>query len=246
MRIGLAVKRLLRKTGFDVIRFEPKRYPTLRRRMLLDNYAVNVVLDVGANTGQYATQLRRSGYVGRIVSFEPMRFAFDRLHQATQQDAQWQAFNFALGEATGETEINIAGNSISSSIRPMLRSHVDSSPQSTYVGKEKIQLKTLDEVLPRVCDETDRIWLKIDTQGFEKDVLLGGMNSLLRIDTIQLEMSLVPLYEGQALFGELYTYLFDLGYRMVGIEPGFEDQASGQLLQVDGIFHRFFKSPTDS
>lgn len=80
--------------------------------------------------------------------------------------------------------------------------------------------------------------MKIDTQGFEKDVLAGGTQSLLQIDAIQIEMSLVPLYDGQALFDELYEYLFDRDYRMVSIEPGFEDSESGQLLQIDGIFKR--------
>ena len=112
-----------------------------------------------------------------------MKAAFERLRRASDEDGRWQAFNYALGEAAGETDIHIAGNSISSSIRPMLQSHLDSSPASKYIGQERIQIKTLDEVLPPLCPATDRIWLKIDTQGFEKNVLLAlgtRCNELIR------------------------------------------------------------------
>lgn len=234
----MAVKRLLRKTGFDIVKFSPERYPALRRNMLLNHLGITTVLDVGANCGQFATQLRRNGYQRRIVSFEPMSAAYARLREACRQDTNWQAFNFALGQNESEAELNISANSISSSIRPMLPSHIESSPNSDYIGKERIQIQTLDAVLPSVCQSSERIWMKIDTQGFEKDVLAGGTQSLLQIDAIQIEMSLVPLYDGQALFDELYEYLFDRDYRMVSIEPGFEDSESGQLLQIDGIFKR--------
>ena len=80
--------------------------------------------------------------------------------------------------------------------------------------------------------------MKIDTQGYESKVLKGAENSLPRISTVQMEMSLVPLYDGERLFHEMCALMSDKGYTLVAIENGFSDPASGQLLQVDGIFHR--------
>jgi hypothetical protein len=81
--------------------------------------------------------------------------------------------------------------------------------------------------------------MKIDTQGYESRVLQGAQGSLARIDTVQMELSLVPLYEGELLFQEMWELLRAKGYTLVAIESGFSAPASGQLLQVDGIFHRF-------
>jgi hypothetical protein len=81
--------------------------------------------------------------------------------------------------------------------------------------------------------------MKIDTQGFESKVLKGAENSLMQIDTVQMEMSLVPLYEGELLFNEMSILMSEKGYVLVAIETGFSDQDSGQVLQIDGIFHRF-------
>jgi len=79
----------------------------------------------------------------------------------------------------------------------------------------------------------------MDTQGFESKVLKGAENSLPHIDTVQMEMSLVPLYDGELLFNEMCLLMSQKDYTLVAIENGFSDSASGQLLQVDGIFHRF-------
>ena len=84
----------------------------------------------------------------------------------------------------------------------------------------------------------NRVYMKIDTQGFESKVLKGAGNSLMRIDTVQMEMSLVPLYEGEMLFNEMCMFMTEKGYSLIAIESGFSDQNTGQVLQVDGIFHR--------
>ena len=89
-----------------------------------------------------------------------------------------------------------------------------------------------------VACETDKVYLKIDTQGFEENVLKGAESSLNHIDTIQLEMSLIPLYRDEPLFDEMYHFLYQKGYRLIAIEAGFTDEETGQLLQFDGIFHR--------
>ncbi|MDH3457447.1 MAG: FkbM family methyltransferase [Gemmatimonadota bacterium] len=231
MHVKHHIRGFLRARGIDVVRHNTKR--------LLKTYGIETVLDVGANVGQYGQQLRSIGYHGRIVSFEPLKGAYAKLREVTRGDRSWETLNYALGDTEGTAVINIAANSYSSSILDMLPSHVEAAGESYYVGKEEITIKTLDTVFPSVCPTRSHVLLKLDTQGFEKKVLLGAAQSLGIIDTIQLEMSLVPLYRGEALFDELYHILRDAEYTLVGVEQGFSDKQTGQMLQIEGTFHRY-------
>jgi len=206
----------------------------------LRSYNIDTVLDIGANSGQFAEYLRKDlGYTKRILSFEPLSSAFSLLKAKADKDPYWDAFNIALGDTEVQSEINIAGNSYSSSLLDMLPSHLKSAPDSGYKGKEIIEVKKLDSIFENLCDARNTVYMKIDTQGFESKVLKGAQNALQRIDTVQMEMSLVPLYKGEMLFDELYCLMNESGYSLVAIIPGFADKNSGQLLQVDGIFHRY-------
>jgi FkbM family methyltransferase len=239
MSIKNAVRNLLWKSGYDVSRFSPTSHPLARRKQILASYGIDTVLDVGANSGQFAQGLRRLGYSGRILSFEPLSTAFKALKANAESDRAWDVFNFAVGDAEAKHEINIAGNSYSSSLLKMLPSHLKSAPESKYIGKETIDVKTIDSLYGDICKTSKHVYLKIDTQGFESKVLKGAENSLKHIGTIQMEMSLVPLYDGEMIFGDMCAYMAAKGYTIIAIESGFSDSASGQLLQVDGIFHRF-------
>jgi FkbM family methyltransferase len=233
-------RRMLWKIGYDVTRFNPASNPLARRRELLKTYAIDVVLDVGANTGQFAQQMRIDlGYSGRIVSFEPLSAEFERLSKNAKGDQKWEVINCALGEADSKMDINIAGNSGSSSLLKMLPAHISAEPKSGYVSKEPINIISLDSIIDSLCSKNDNIYLKIDTQGYESKVIKGAERSLSRIGSIHLEMSLTPLYEEEILFGEMHALLTDKGYCLVSIETGFSNPVSGQLLQVDGIYHRY-------
>ena len=232
------VRRLLRKIGYGIVRYALTAHPLARRQRLIESSEINLVLDVGANMGQYAKELRATGYKGEIISFEPLSSAYKELLANANADGHWKAMNYALGHTNGITEINISGNTCSSSILEMLPSLMRSSPESRYVGKEQIEVRTLDSVFENICSKEQNILLKIDTQGFEKYVIEGAKNSLKFIDIIELEMSLVPLYRNELLFNEMYNLLVQEGYSIFSIEPGFSDNESGQLLQVDGIFRR--------
>lgn len=240
MSIKNEIRSLLRKAGYDIYRFIPTSHPLARRKQILQSYKIDTVLDVGANSGQFAQQLRGDiEYANRILSFEPLSTAFQLLSENAKNDPTWEAYNYAIGDTEEKREINIAGNSYSSSLLNMLPSHLKSAPESNYIGKETIDIKTLDSLFGNLCGASKNIYLKIDTQGYESKVLKGAENSLPNIDTVQMEMSLVPLYEGELLFNEMIMFMSNKGYTLIAIENGFSDSASGQLLQVDGIFHRF-------
>jgi len=239
MSIRQRTKQLLRRMGYDLSRIDRASHPLARRKMLLETNAVDVVLDVGANAGQFAMETRRDvGFSGRIISFEPLSSAFELLQNNAGGDPLWQVINCALGSAESSQEINVAGNSYSSSLLNMLSAHLRAAPDSRYVAKERIEVRSLDSMFDGLCSGDDSVYLKIDTQGYESEVIRGAEEALARIGTVQLEMSLVPLYEGQGTFADLHGLLSEKGFRLVSVEPGFSDPALGQMLQVDGIYHR--------
>jgi FkbM family methyltransferase len=239
MYLKKLARKALNKAGFDIVRYRPIADPAVRRNKLLETYNVNTVLDVGANVGKFGIELRENGFDGKIISFEPLSSAYEELKEQTEKDHKWEAVNTALGDRNEISEINIAGNSLSSSIREMLPTHEKTAPEAQYVGKEKIEVRKLDSVFEEFCSVRDNILLKIDTQGFEKKVIDGARESLEAIDTVQLEMSLTPLYENETLFLEMIRYLNGKGYSLVHLEHVFSDRETGRLLQVDGMFHRF-------
>lgn len=209
-----------------------------RRMRLMDSLAIDLVLDVGANAGQYAQGLREAGFAGRIVSFEPLSEAFANLERHAVPDRSWEVHHRALGDEDGTAPINVAGNSWSSSLLPMGSRHLASAPESAYVDIEEVALSRLDSLWDEVVRPGERVWLKLDVQGFEGRVLRGAEGCQRSLAAVQLEMSLVPLYEGEDTWRELVDYLEEAGFELGGLEPGFSDPISGRLLQFDGIFIR--------
>jgi FkbM family methyltransferase len=233
-----AVKNGMRKLGYIASQYDHRRDPLAVRKRFFETYGINLVLDVGANSGQFAQQLIESGYAGEIVSFEPLSSAFEKLSETAQKHSNWHAVHCALGHEEGSAEINVAGNSWSSSLLAMLPAHVESAPHSAYVTKETVQIRTLDALYPRYSSIGSRAFLKIDTQGYTMKVLEGGIHTLEAITGLQVEMSLVPLYDGEPLIGEMVSFLQDKGFTLVFVVPGFIDNSTGQQLQVDGVFFR--------
>jgi len=237
MSIRARIKLLLRKIGYNIIEVNHTGAYVGNRIKLLKYYGINLVLDVGANIGQYSIYLRKHGYKGKIISFEPLSSAFKQLEQQSKNDALWNAINIALGNKNINSKINISINSKSSSILEIRPKHLEVLPDSAYLGTEEISIRTLDSIFNNYYNQ-EKVFLKIDTQGFEKNVLDGATKSIENITGIQIEMSIVPLYKDELLFDEMIKYVSGLGFMLMSIEPGFTDQRTGQLLQFDGIFFR--------
>ena len=231
--------RSLAKAAFQAFGLDLRKYPArdleLTLQMLCASHKIDVVVDVGANIGQFAMSMRAVGYSGRIVSFEPMKEAFDQLSRRTSADPTWEARCLALGDAATTTLINVSANSWSSSLLPIGMRHLQSAPESVTVGEEKVHVARFDSQFDA---EDGRVLLKIDTQGYESQVLdgLGSMSKQVRV--LSVEMSLVELYSGQMLFHELLTKIENLGFRLWWIEPEFVDRNTRQMLQVNGVFVR--------
>lgn len=225
--------KLLAKAGFGVYRIDA------RSTNLYAHYGVSHVLDVGANTGQFGQWLRANvRFGGEIISFEPLHTAFKSLEAVAKKDPKWQVLNFGLGDTRGTLDINISDNSVSSSFLPMLQACESAAPDARFVSQQPASVEILDDVFHSYCVHPRSVYLKIDTQGFEKQVLDGAAAVLPLIETVELELSLSNLYEGQMLFREMHDFMCDNGYELVSLEPEFWDPNTGVLLQVNGVFHR--------
>lgn len=242
------LKRLLTLRGYELRKIpppnslqrlvEPDSYRRLRA--LLQHLSINHVLDVGACKGQFGYLLIHSlGFSGKITSFEPVVQYYRCLQQvALPYEDRWKTFNLGLGDRCEEAVIQIAGNEYSSSLLPMMPQHEAVAPGSGYIATQTVQIATLDSKLESCIEQEDNLYLKVDVQGFERQVLAGGELSLAKITAVQLEVSLVELYQGEMLLQEMLAYMQDRGFHPVLVIPGFANEATGELLQMDVVFHR--------
>jgi len=228
------VQPLLKKYGLQVIRY-PER--DIRRRLqIIDSFNINTLLDVGANRGQYALQIRSLGYEGRIISFEPTSEAFELLKIVSNNDDKWEIYHYGLGDLNEDLTINLAANSASSSILDMTSEHIESASHAHYTSQESIQIKVLDDIFDDLKLNDKSLMIKIDTQGYEKNVLVGSLKKISKIKIVQLEMSLTPLYVNESLMMDLISYMTEMNFSLYSLENGHYNIETGRLLQVDGIF----------
>lgn len=233
------IKQCFRALGLEVQRLDGATTEEAVLRNLLRRVQPAVVLDIGANVGQFASSLRQLGYAGPIVSFEALPGIYEKLADNASSDPNWTiAPRAALGSRAGTIEINVAANTASSSLLAMRKVHVEAAPQSAYVGREKVRLARLDEASSGLLPPSGDLFMKIDTQGYEMEVLKGAGALLKRTVAMQIELSLVQLYEEAPTLPRMAGFVEDLGFEMFGVAPGFKDARSGRLLQVEGFFVR--------
>lgn len=241
--LRLAVNRVLAPLGVEIVRsarlhrhFQDSGDGRLQAA--LQRQRVELVIDIGANVGQFALDLLRHGYGGHIISVEPLPDAHAKLREAAAAHARWTVADaMALGPCKGLVMLQVAGNSVSSSVLPMLDRHVAAAPESRGAGVVQVRQDTADEVFAEQV-AASRTLIKIDTQGYEREVLQGASRCLDRAKLVFMELSVVPLYEGQWLWLEAIRFMQERGYELVFLQPDFTDPRTGQVLQYNGLFQR--------
>lgn len=235
----LLIRRAANRLGIDIHRYRPAESLQGLLAMMLRYHEVDILLDVGANIGQFVKAIRGAGFRRRVVSFEPLKDAHAQLVAESRSDPDWLvAERVAIGAEEGEVVINVAGNSFSSSVLNMLPVHENAAPGSSLVGTERAMLAPLDVAARDYVQEDDTVFIKIDTQGYEEHVLQGASEILGQAVGLHVELSFVPLYEGQPLFHEMVERIREDGFCLWGIWPGIHDPESGRMLQVDATFFR--------
>ncbi len=220
---------LLRRVGYEVIPFPADRL--LRR-------SPDVLLDVGANEGQFAQAFRQRGFEGRIVSFEPVPAVFERLSRASAGDPAWAVRNEALGREEGRLPMHVANYDASSSILPPTDRMGEVADFLSFDTTAEVAVRRLDAVFDDVCRPGDRVALKVDTQGYESAVLAGAEGVLDRVDAVQLELSFLPLYQGEPPAETVMAWMRERAFVPAYLAPAFVQKPSRQWLQADVLFVR--------
>ncbi len=208
-----------------------------KRRDWLWSFDYQTVLDVGANTGQFAEEARRFAPRAMIHSFEPLPDCHSDLVRRFAKDTKFRSYNVALGDAVGETTFHRSAYAQSSSMLKMAALHVEAFPQTAGGSEITVAVETLDHLRDRL-DLRSPTLLKIDVQGFEDRVLRGATTLLGDVDVAVIEMSVEPLYEGQTLFDGVYRMMSDRGFVYRGNHLQLQHPQDGRVLQVDGLFTR--------
>ena len=203
----------------------------------INHYRIDLVIDVGANTGQFAKEIRAAGYYGELHSFEPVKKTYDMLETASRNDHKWHTHKLALGAVRPTQTINVMTNSDLSSFNTPSQFGKDRFKGFQSATQESVQVDTVDHFIESNKLHSRRMLLKMDTQGHDLYVLKGATNSLRCILAIQSEISFQPLYEEMPYYQESLKTIENCGYSVAALNP----VAKGEdlsIIEMDCLFVR--------
>ncbi|GAA3824697.1 FkbM family methyltransferase [Streptomyces phyllanthi] len=211
---------------------------------MLEAYRVNCVFDVGANAGQYGKRLRRFGYTGRIVSFEPTSDAFARLERAAKDDPDWQVCHFGLGREDAMMSIHTGWNSMNSLLPPSDYGR-GRYKRFARTQTEEIEIRRLDEVMEKALDGITgpRPYLKMDTQGYDLEVFAGAGERIADFVGLQSEVAALRLYEGSPGMAEAIAVYERSGFGISGMYPVTREETTGRVVEFDCVMMRADAAP---
>jgi FkbM family methyltransferase len=236
--------------GYDVIPFwKVDQVPLANHlRNVFAQHNIQIVIDVGANKGQYHDFIREEvGFRGQIISFEPVSKYCQLLRSQLAKDPQWRIYDCALGSERGEAEINVTQSPGLNSFLPVRTDVVEGYWNETpIVAVENVQIRTLDDVLSEAeidCAAT-RVYLKLDTQGYDLEVIKGARHSLQHIRALQTEASIRPIYQGMPSYIETIGKMGENAFELSGMFPVTHDD-NLRLIELDFVFvnGRFGRRP---
>lgn len=226
-----AVRAFYRATAlpFGLTAFSEKWLELTALRALLKG--IDTVLDVGANVGQFALKLRRLGYRGRIVSFEPDPRSYPRLVEAMRHDSRWTGVPLALGEGECDAPLQLARSSVVTSfLTPIDRDWVDHAVS--------VHVRRLDAIWAELFPTPPgRVLLKTDTQGYDLNVFRGGTGILPHVHAVLAELSVVPIYEHAPTITESLAEYERAGFLLHDLAV-VNRTPDGAILEYDGLFVR--------
>lgn len=225
------IRRYLHKIGLDIHRYDKRS----SKFDYIKEIQIKTVLDIGANVGQFASEIRNILPDAKILSFEPIKDCFDKLNIKMQNDDKFYSFNYALGEEEREVEINKNEYLPSSSILTMSKNHTDLFPHTQKTTKEKILIKKMDEII-ELKDLEKEILIKIDAQGFEDKIIKGGINIIKNSKAMLVETSFIELYKNQPLFDDIYKQLTEIGFTYKGGIQEKTNKKTGEIISEDSLF----------
>jgi FkbM family methyltransferase len=202
-------------------------------------HGIDTVIDIGANNGQTRDLLRAGGFEGDIISIEPLPGLQPVLQAGAARDPKWRVLEpLALGDKNEMCEINISEASDMSSILKASGELMAALPGTKVSQTARMPMKTLDTLYAELALAGRSVFIKMDAQGYEMNILRHGEQALAQAKGLQVEMSLFPLYEGETLYDEIIAFLKARGFcAHMLVETNFSRRL-GRQLQVDGIFYK--------
>jgi FkbM family methyltransferase len=193
-----------------------------------------VVYDIGAANGTTAKCFAKLKQISSIHAFEPIPASYQELAAVSRQFVKIECYQVAMGNITGEKTLylnNFVNASSLLSPSNLLQKEVIGV---NITDKIQIQVVRLDEYVREKSLPIPHL-IKIDVQGYEKEVIAGGIDTISKAKYCFMEMSFQSLYDGSPLFGDVYPIMVDLGFRLVGVSSPMIGK-SGTPLQIDGLF----------
>ncbi len=224
-------RKIIQKTGFDLHKYRPQA----NYWDFIKTLKIGTILDIGANTGQFAKEARIGLPEAKIYSFEPILECFNALKDAFKGDGNFEALNYALGDIGQKMTINKSSYTPSSSLLPMSDRHKELFPHTKDHTKETIEIKRLDDVAQQLNLKKE-ILIKVDVQGFEMKVINGGEETFKKAKIVLIESSFTTLYEGQSSFDDIYEKLKLLNFSYKGSYQRKVNPKTGEILFEDSIF----------
>ncbi|MBY0421650.1 MAG: FkbM family methyltransferase [Parvularculaceae bacterium] len=208
------------------------------RRMFRD-LKIDLVLDVGANRGRYVEMLRAcAAYRGEILAFEPIPDNAARIERQRAYDRRLAVRRVGLGRAAGKAALNVTRHdAMSSTLAPTTQGIGALGALNDVVSRIEIEIATLDAAAESAAAAARSVFVKIDTQGADLDVIAGGGAVLARAKGLQVEVPFTPIYEGMAAASAYFEAIERLGFALTGIFPvhALED---GRIVDADAVFRR--------
>lgn len=194
-----------------------------------------VLVDVGANNGDYLSSALRLVSPQMVIAFEPLSSCHKLLEAALASAKKPILVKAAASDKPGKGEINVTGDSkMSSVLAPDSRLATAYKPGDLAVQRQTaVRLARIDDIVPAKC----RIgMLKIDVQGYEISVLRGAEDTLRRTDAVQIEINYVSHYQGACSFNEIHDFLTSRSFQLHAVsDPYYGD---GRPLWADAIYAR--------
>jgi FkbM family methyltransferase len=222
-------------------RLTPSTSEDMRNAAILNHLGIKYVLDVGANTGQFAESLFDFGYKGKVISFEPVAACYDGLvKRSLKNENHIVAERCAIGDIDGEIVVNVSDDSVFSSILKIKDEHTIIRPKSRIVKEELVNIYRLDSIIDKyIPKEETSILLKIDTQGFEKSVLDGAQETIKRLSGIKIEIPLVPIYnDTKFTFYEIVDFMKAHHFVPYNFNTEGVNLKTGRVFTIDGTFFK--------
>ena len=208
---------------------------------LLSTYRLDCTIDVGANDGLFGLSLRKHGYEGRILSFEPAPRSYSRLEKAAARDKRWQTFRYALGDRPESATLNVTRAAGFNSLLPLNTFARSLFPAGTDVlGQIAVETRRLDSLLSDLCQNmsSEGVFMKIDTQGYDLKVLVGAGHFLDTVSVVEVELSTTPLYDGAPSCEAITEYLRESGFAKIAAFPATWDSREVCAIEYNAFFSR--------